>query len=303
MFSLSNIIRISLTLIVVIIAIILGVTLWDTYMIAPWTRDGRVRVYVVKIAPEVAGTVVQVPVKDNQYVRKGEPLFIIDPARFRIAIQQAQASLENAEANLTLQRRNAMRRKGLEGIVSTEEKEDFNTKVATAQASVDSAKASLDEAKLNLQRSILYSPVNGYITNLNLRVGDYVSTGQSYLSVVDADSFWVYGYFEETKMWGIHVGDVARIKLMGYKQILPGHVVSIARGINDANADTDAFGLQNVNPIFTWVRLAQRIPVRIHIDHVPDTMHLSAGMTATVSIGPETKGRRGILASWLQNHL
>lgn len=303
MLSMRNIIRIFLTLIVVISAIILVIALWNTYMIAPWTRDGRVRVYVVKIAPEISGTVVQVPVIDNQYVHKGDPLFVIDPARFRIAIQQAQASLENAEANLDLQRRNAMRRKGLEGIVSTEEKEGYNTNVRTAQASVDAAKATLAETKLNLQRSILYSPVNGYVTNLNLRVGDYVSTGQSYLSLIDAESFWVYGYFEETKMWGINVGDVARIKLMGYKQILPGHVVSIARGINDANADADAFGLQNVSPIFTWVRLAQRIPVRIHIDHVPDTIHLSAGMTATVSIGPQVEGRRGFLSTWLQNHL
>lgn len=303
MTSINNIIRVVLTLSIVILAIILGMTLWDTYMIAPWTRDGRIRVYVVKVAPEVAGTVVQVPVRDNQYVHKGDPLFVIDPLRFKIAIQQAQATLENAEANLAFQRRNALRRKDLEGIVSTEEKEDYNTKVRTAQAAVDSAKASLTEAKLNLQRSILYSPVNGYITNLNLRVGDYVNTGSAYLSVIDADSFWVYGYFEETKMWGVHVGDVARIKLMGYKQILPGHVVSISRGINDANADADQFGLQNVNPIFTWVRLAQRIPVRIHIDHVPDTIHLSAGMTATVSIGPETRGRKGILSTWLQDHL
>lgn len=303
MAPISNIIRIILTLIIVAMAIILGVALWDTYMIAPWTRDGRVRVYVVKIAPEISGTIVQVPVRDNQFVRKGDPLFVIDPLRFKIAIQQAEANLENAEANLALQRRNAMRRKGLEGIVSTEEKEDFNTKVRTAQASVDIAKAALTEAKLNLQRSILYSPVNGYITNLNLRVGDYVNTGNSYLSVIDADSFWVYGYFEETKMWGIHVGDVARIKLMGYKQILPGHVVSIARGINDSNANADNFGLQNVNPIFTWVRLAQRIPVRIHIDHIPDTIHLSAGMTATISVGPQTSGRKGKLATWLQDHL
>lgn len=303
MTSISNIIRIISTLAIVAIAIILGIALWNTYMIAPWTRDGRVRVYVVKIAPEIAGTIVQVPVHDNQYVRKGDPLFVIDPLRYKIAIQQAQANLENAEANLTLQRRNAMRRKDLEGIVSTEEKENYNTNVRTAQANVDTAKAALTEAKLNLQRSILYSPVNGYITNLNLRVGDYVNTGTPYLSVIDADSFWVYGYFEETKMWGIHVGDVARIKLMGYKQILPGHVVSIARGINDANANADNFGLQNVNPIFTWVRLAQRIPVRIHIDHVPDTIHLSAGMTATVSVGPQTNGRKGKLSTWFQDHL
>ncbi|MCT6878975.1 MAG: efflux RND transporter periplasmic adaptor subunit [Commensalibacter sp.] len=303
MFSVSKIIRVILTLVVVAVALILGMTLWNTYMVAPWTRDGRVRAYVVKIAPEVSGTVVQIPVLDNKFVHKGDPLFVIDPVRFRLAIDEAQARLDSAQADLALQKRNASRRKNLEGIVSTEEKEDYNTKVRIAQANVDSAQSSLNTARLNLQRSILYSPVNGYITNLNLRVGDYVNAGQSYLSVIDADSYWVYGYFEETKMWGIHVGDVARIKLMGYKQILPGHVVSIARGINDKNADPDGFGLQNVDPIFTWVRLAQRIPVRIHIDHIPDTINLSAGMTATISVGPQTKGRRGKLSTWLQDHL
>ena len=303
MFSVSKIIRVILTLVVVAVALILGMTLWNTYMVAPWTRDGRVRAYVVKIAPEVSGTVVQIPVLDNKFVHKGDPLFVIDPLRFRLAIDEAQARLDSAQADLALQKRNASRRKNLEGIVSTEEKEDYNTKVRIAQANVDSAQSSLNTARLNLQRSILYSPVNGYITNLNLRVGDYVNAGQSYLSVIDADSYWVYGYFEETKMWGIHVGDVARIKLMGYKQILPGHVVSIARGINDKNADPDGFGLQNVDPIFTWVRLAQRIPVRIHIDHIPDTINLSAGMTATISVGPQTKGRRGKLSTWLQDHL
>lgn len=303
MFSVSKIIRVILTLVVVAVALILGMTLWNTYMVAPWTRDGRVRAYVVKIAPEVSGTVVQIPVLDNKFVHKGDPLFVIDPVRFRLAIDEAQARLDSAQADLALQKRNASRRKNLEGIVSTEEKEDYNTKVRIAQANVDSAQSSLNTARLNLQRSILYSPVNGYITNLNLRVGDYVNAGQSYLSVIDADSYWVYGYFEETKMWGIHVGDVARIKLMGYKQILPGHVVSIARGINDKNADPDGFGLQNVDPIFTWVRLAQRIPVRVHIDHIPDTINLSAGMTATISVGPQTKGRRGKLSTWLQDHL
>ena len=303
MFSVSKIIRVILTLVVVAVALILGMTLWNTYMVAPWTRDGRVRAYVVKIAPEVSGTVVQIPVLDNKFVHKGDPLFVIDPVRFRLAIDEAQARLDSAQADQALQKRNASRRKNLEGIVSTEEKEDYNTKVRIAQANVDSAQSSLNTARLNLQRSILYSPVNGYITNLNLRVGDYVNAGQSYLSVIDADSYWVYCYFEETKMWGIHVGDVARIKLMGYKQILPGHVVSIARGINDKNADPDGFGLQNVDPIFTWVRLAQRIPVRIHIDHIPDTINLSAGMTATISVGPQTKGRRGKLSTWLQDHL
>lgn len=300
---LRTLIRVILTLLVVSLAVILGITLWNIYMIAPWTRDGRVRVYVVDIAPEVEGTVTQIPIVDNQFVHRGDPLFVLDKVRFRLAIREAQAHLDSTLEDLNLKRNDARRRMGLGGIVSEEEQEVFNSHVATQIAAVDGARAALDVAKLNLQRSTLYSPVNGYITNLNLRVGDYAHAGQPRLAVIDSDSYWVYGYFEETKMWGVHVGDIARIKLMGYKPILMGHVVSIARGINDNNQAPDKLGLQDVNPIFTWVRLAQRIPVRIHIDHVPETVTLAAGMTATVSVGPEPTGRRGRLTTWLQDHL
>ncbi|ARW17329.1 p-hydroxybenzoic acid efflux pump subunit AaeA [Komagataeibacter europaeus] len=300
---LRTLIRVVLTLAVVTMAIVMGVTLWDTYMIAPWTRDGRVRVYVVDVAPEVSGTVVQLPVVDNQFVHRGDPLFVLDPVRFRLAIREAQARLDGALEDLKLKQNDARRRMGLGGIVSAEEQEVFNSNVATQIASVDAARAALDLAKLNLQRSILYSPVNGNITNLNLRVGDYVTAGHARLAVIDADSYWVNGYFEETKMWGVHVGDDARVKLMGYKDILPGHVVSIARGINDQNGRPDGLGLQDVSPIFTWVRLAQRIPVRIHLDHVPDSVTLAAGMTATISVGPQSRTQRGRLTTWLQDHL
>ena len=300
---LRTLIRVVLTLAVVTMAIVMGVTLWDTYMIAPWTRDGRVRVYVVDVAPEVSGTVVQLPVVDNQFVHRGDPLFVLDPVRFRLAIREAQARLDGALEDLKLKQNDARRRMGLGGIVSAEEQEVFNSNVATQIASVDAARAALDLAKLNLQRSILYSPVNGNITNLNLRVGDYVTEGHARLAVIDADSYWVNGYFEETKMWGVHVGDEARVKLMGYKDIIPGHVVSIARGINDQNGKPDGLGLQDVSPIFTWVRLAQRIPVRIHLDHVPDSVTLAAGMTATISVGPQSRTQRGRLTTWLQDHL
>ena len=300
---LRTLIRVILTLAVVSLAIVLGVTLWNVYMIAPWTRDGRVRVYVVDVAPEVSGTVVQLPVVDNQFVHRGDPLFVLDPVRFRLAIREAQARLDGALEDLKLKQNDARRRMGLGGIVSAEEQEVFNSNVATQIASVDAARAALDLAKLNLQRSILYSPVNGNITNLNLRVGDYVTEGHARLAVIDADSYWVNGYFEETKMWGVHVGDEARVKLMGYKDILPGHVVSIARGINDQNGKPDGLGLQDVSPIFTWVRLAQRIPVRIHLDHVPDSVTLAAGMTATISVGPQSRTQRGRLTTWLQDHL
>ena len=277
-------IRVAVTLVVVALAVVLGSALWRTYMTAPWTRDGRVRAYVVDVAPEVPGTVTEVSVRDNQPVRRGQKLFVIDPQRFRLAIAASQARLETAREDLRLRQSDAKRRQGLSGIVSAEERERFNSTAATAQAAVDAAQAELDTAALNLQRATLYAPVNGYVTNLSLRPGDYVTAGQPRIAVLDSDSFWIYGYFEETKLGGVHVGDPARIKLMGYDPLISGHVESITRGIQDQNGNTDRLGLQDVNPVFTWVRLAQRIPVHVHIDHVPDGLLLAAG--------PAPRGRR-----------
>ncbi len=300
---LRNAIRVAVTLAMVTLAVVLGTALWRTYMIAPWTRDGRVRAYVVDVASEVPGTVTQVLVHDNELVHRGQPLFVIDPERFRLAIASAHARIETSQEDLRLRQSDARRRQGLSGIVSAEERERFNSVAATAQASVDADQAELDVARLNLARSTLYAPVNGYVTNLNLRAGDYVTAGQPRLALLDSDSFWVYGYFEETKIGGVHVGDPARIKLMGYDGIIGGHVESITRGIQDQNSTPDRLGLQTVNPVFTWVRLAQRIPVRVHIDHVPDGILLAAGMTCSVSVGREATRSRARLGSWLEDHL
>ena len=296
-------IQVAVTLVMVAVAGVLGVALWRTYMTAPWTRDGRVRAYVVDIAPEVPGTVIQVLVHDNQQVVRGQTLFVIDPQRFRLAIASAQARVETTREDLRLRQSDAKRRQGLSGIVSAEERERFSSIAATAQGSVDAAQAELDVAKLNLERATLYAPVNGYVTNLSLRAGDYVTAGQPRIALLDSDSFWVYGYFEETKINGVHVGDPARIKLMGYDPLISGHVESITRGIQDQNGNTDRLGLQDVNPVFTWVRLAQRIPVRVHIDHVPDGLLLAAGMTCSISVGSEARRSRARLGSWLEDHL
>lgn len=300
---LRTMIRVAVTLAMVAFAVVLGTALWRTYMVAPWTRDGRVRAYVVDIASEVPGTVIQVLVHDNERVARGQPLFVIDPERFRLAIASAQARMETSREDLRLRQSDAKRRQGLSGIVSAEERERFTSVASTAQASVDAAQAELDVARLNLARSTLYAPVNGYVTNLSLRVGDYVTAGQPRIALLDADSFWVYGYFEETKLAGVHVGDPARIKLMGYDPVIGGHVESITRGIQDQNGNPDRLGLQTVNPVFTWVRLAQRIPVRVHIDHVPDGILLAAGMTCSISVGQEAQRQRVRLGSWLEDHL
>jgi multidrug resistance efflux pump len=278
-------VRAIVTIVVTGVATVLVVAVWHTYMIAPWTRDGRVLAEVVDVAPEIPGTIVSVPVRDNQFVRKGDVLFELDPVRFRLAIAEAQAAVDRATQQLRLDQANARRRQGLNGVVSAEEQEQYAIHAAVASADLDAARAALGVANLNMVRSVLRSPVNGYVTNLRLRVGDYATVGQSRVAVIDADSFWIYGYFEETQIHGVHVGDPARIKLMGYRQTLTGHVESITRGINDQDSQINRFGLPDVNPVFTWVRLAQRIPVRVAIETVPPGILLAGGMTCSVSVG------------------
>ncbi len=297
--------RIAVTLLTVTVAVVLVSALWRTYMLAPWTRDGRVLVQVVDIAPEVSGTVIEIKVEDNQFVHKGDPLFVIDPVRFRLATAQAQAQVTAARQQQELHLSDVRRRSGLTGIVSAEEQERIASIASVAGATLAGAQAALDVAKLNQERATLFAPVNGYVTHLRLRRGDYVNAGQPRIALIDADSFWVSGYFEETKVKRIHVGDPARIKLMGYDAPLTGHVDSFGRGISDLNDASNAQGLPTVNPIFTWVRLAQRIPIRIAIDKVPEGTVLVAGMTASVSVGAdaEVTRPRGRLLGWLQDNL
>jgi multidrug resistance efflux pump len=277
-----------ITLIAVAVATSLAWAMWAVYMAAPWTRDGTVRVYVVTMAPEVAGRIVTLSVADNQFVHKGDALFEIDPADYRIALEQAQASAQRDEASVDYARKNEKRKAALaqEGWASTDLYQQTSSTLGQSEAVVALDKAAIAKAQLNLSRTVIRSPVNGYVTNLLVQFGDYATVSQKVVSVVDNDSFWIDGYFEETALGRIHEGDPADIKLMGYSQLVRGHVDSIARGINVPNAQPDQTGLASVNPIFTWVRLAQRVPVRIHIDQVPGGVRLVSGMTATVQIDP-----------------
>jgi multidrug resistance efflux pump len=309
--ALTGLLRLAITLAMVGVAAVLTLALWRAYMLAPWTRDGRVEVQVIDVAPEVSGTVASVAVQDNQLVHKGDILFALDPVRFQLAIEQAQSHYDTAREQQRLRESDVKRRQGLTGIVSAEEQERVANTAAVAGATLSGARAALDLAKLNLQRSVLYSPVNGYVTHLRLQPGDYASAGQARMAVVDADSFWVSGYFEETKIAKVQVGDVARIKLMGFAAPLAGHVQSIGRGINDPNDTINSQGLPAVNPVFTWVRLAQRVPVRIAIDQVPNGVPLIAGLTASISVEPAAPApnapaapvARGRLLSWLEDNL
>jgi multidrug resistance efflux pump len=280
-----------ITLGTVAVAVLFSWAMWQVYMGTPWTRDGTVRAYVVTMAPEVAGRIAKLPVADNQFVHKGDVLFEIEPADYRIALEQAQAQAKRDGAALDYARANEGRQAKLqgEGWVSQDVYQQVASTLHQLEAAVAVDRAAIAKAELDLSRVVIRSPVNGYVTNLLAQLGDYANVGQKLISLVDADSFWVDGYFEETSLGRIHDGDPATVKLMGYSQLVRGHVGGVARGINIPNALPDSAGLASVNPIFTWVRLAQRVPVRIHIDQVPDGVRLVAGLTGTVQIDSQPK--------------
>lgn len=281
---LSLLARYALTLCLVAVSAFIALRAWNHYERTAWTRDARVGVDVVQIAPEVSGTVNAVSVVDNQYVRRGDILYEIDPERLRLAVALAEAEVEAKRQDMIVRQATARRHSQLKDVVSQEVAQQSSGAAAVAGAAYQSAVAALDLAKLNLARSTVRVPVDGYVTNLRLRPGDYATAGVTKVAVLDAASFWITGYFEETKIRQIRVGDQAHIMLMGFDQPVTGHVESLGRGIENSNDAPGHLGLPNVAATFSWVRLAQRIPVRIHIEKVPSSVELAAGMTATVEI-------------------
>jgi RND family efflux transporter MFP subunit len=274
------------TLLVLALAIWIGHTLWVHYMDTPWTRDGRVRADVINVAADVTGTVVDVPVHDNQQVKKGDLLMQIDPDHYQIEVKQAQATVASRKATWEMRKQNASRRADMDSLViSRESRDDASNVAVSAQADYQLAQAELEAAELNLQRTRVLASVDGYVTNLNVHRGDYARIGEAKMAVVDMNSFWVYGFFEETKLPHIRVGDPADMQLMS-GQLLKGHVESIARAIYDRDNPESRELIADVNPTFNWVRLAQRVPVRIHLDSVPDGVVLAAGSTCTVIVNP-----------------
>jgi RND family efflux transporter MFP subunit len=274
------------TAIIFVVAMLIGHKLWVYYMDEPWTRDGRVRAEIVNIAPDVSGYVVELPVKDNQFVKKGDLLMQIDPSHYQIAVEQAQAAVAARKAELQMRIDDAKRRADLDSlVVSKESRENATHTASSAEAQYQQAISALDAAKLNLERTRVVAPVDGYVTNLNVFKGDYATTGTPKLALVDSHSFWVYGYFEETKLRHVKIGAKAEMRMMG-GGVLKGHVESISRGIYDRDNPASRDLVADVNPTFNWVRLAQRVPVRIHIDEVPDGMVLAAGTTCTVVVKP-----------------
>ncbi|MGN6375174.1 MAG: efflux RND transporter periplasmic adaptor subunit [Sphingomonas sp.] len=274
---------------IAVIAILLGAiyALWVRYQVEPLTRDGKVRADLVPVAPDVAGLVTDVRVHDNQTVHKGDVLLVIDRPRYRLALQQAEATLANQKVALAEAAREDRRNRAMPDVVPAETIEQGEAKVGELRTTVSQALAACDLARLNLERTLVRAPVDGTVSNVSLQPGVYLTAGKSALALVYDHSIRVEGYFEETKLPAVRVGDPASVYLMGVADEIRGHVQSIAGGVEDRERAGGDAQLANVNPAFTWVRLAQRIPVRIAIDHLPAGVRLIPGQTATVVIHPK----------------
>ena len=276
--------RVVLTLLVVAFAAVLVWQMVVYYLFAPWTRDGHIRADVIQIAPDVSGLIQKVEVRDNQMIKRGDVLFTIDQDRFGLALRQARATLAERQETLAQAARETRRNRKLGNLVAAEQLEESQSREARARSAVNAAQVAVDTAQLNLDRSVIRSPVDGYLNDRAPRAHEFVTAGRAVLSVVDSASYHVDGYFEETKLGAIHVGDAVDIRVMGDDTRLRGHVQSMAAGIEDRDRSSGSNLLPNVNPAFSWVRLAQRIPVRIAFDDVPVDFRMIAGRTATVSI-------------------
>ncbi|MGE4409586.1 MAG: efflux RND transporter periplasmic adaptor subunit [Sphingobium sp.] len=285
--------RSAATILLVLFALLVAIWMWRHYELSPWTRDGRVRADIVRVTPDIGGLITEVKVRDNQVVRAGDLLFVIDRPRYRLALDQADATIASARATLAQARREAARDVALGDLVARETHEQNLARVETAQAALEQALAARESAALNLKRTNVHASVNGIVTNLDLHPGDYVAAGQQALALLDTDSLRIEGYFEETKLPNIRIGAPVTVSLMGESRLLRGHVESIAAGINDTTRSNSTNLLPNVDATFSWVRLAQRIPVRVKLDHPPKDVRLIAGRTATVTIETESRPATG----------
>ena len=289
--------RLVATLAMVALAAFLGNHLWHYYMEAPWTRDARVRSEVTQLAADVSGLISEVTVQDNQKVHKGELLFRIDPARYELAVELAQANLQSTRLLMEQKQRDANRATRLQSAMSQAAKEQAIADAQVANANYRQAEVQLEQARLDLARTAVHAPCDGYITNLDLHVGAYLHAGTPVMAIVNADAFYVAGYFEETRLARIQPGDKVEIHLMGQSQLVTGHVTSISRGIQDRELTSCSGQLANVNPTFQWVRLAQRIPVRIELDPLPTGVQLVAGQTASVELTSSKQAAAVLISS------
>lgn len=282
--------RWAVTLLLLAVTVFVALSIWNRYEKTPWTRDGHVRADVVRVSPDMGGLVTQVLVRDNEQVKVGQLLLVLDRPRLAAALEKADAAVQSAQATLNLARRELKRDIALGNLVAAEVREQDAAKVDTALATLAQTKAEHRVALLNVQRTEVRATTDGIVTNLDLHPGDFLSPGTQAMALVDTDTLRIEGYFEETKLNCIKEGDTAIVRLMGDGKDVQGHVESIAAGIADDQRSNSHNLLPAVQPTFSWVRLAQRIPVRIHIDKAPPETRLIAGRTATITLVPGAAG-------------
>jgi multidrug resistance efflux pump len=279
--------KVFITLGVVALALVAALLMYERYLTKPWTRDAYVRANVVGVAPRVAGPIVQIPVKDNQAVKKGDLLFQIDPRTFQATLDQAKGQLAQAQAKLVDLEANAKRAVDLlaKNVISREQYDDQVQAFEAAKADVEAAQAAVENAQLNLDFTTVVSPVDGYLTNINTSPGTYVAAGQQLLALVDTSTFWVAAYFKETQINHVQPGDTVRITLMGHNgQPFEGEVVSTAWGIFVQDGSTVGNQmLPDVQQTVDWVRLPNRFPVRVQVSGEPP-VPLRIGQTASVAV-------------------
>lgn len=256
-------------------------------MQSPWTRDGKIRAELVNITPQVSGRIVQLPIRDNQFVTKGTRLLTLDDEPYRIAVLNAEAQLAKAQSDLQKAQHEARRRQNLpHNVISAEDLDAADLNAKAMEANARAATAELEQANWNLSQTQIYAPTDGWISNLVVRPGNYATSGTPLFALVDSHSFYVMGYFEETKLRHIHPGYKATIRLYSDNRQLTGEVESIGRAIYDQSVETDSGLVPDIKPNVPWVRLAQRVPVRIRLTSVPQDLTLVAGTTCTISIQP-----------------
>jgi RND family efflux transporter MFP subunit len=285
--NISGIVRVLITVLLLAAMLWVGKTAWNRYMQSPWTRDGRIKADIINVSADVSGNVIDVPVHDNQLVHKGDVLFTIDNARYTEALAQAEAVLSAQKVEQAHRSNEARRRASLDSsIVSTESREGADFAVTAAAAQYQAALAARNAAQINLDRTVVRAPATGYITNLNVFSGSFAAIGAPKLAIIGSETFYVVGYFEENKLALMKQNDPVEMTLLGddKAKVMHGHIESIARGITDRDANSGRELLADVNPTFNWVRLAQRVPVRIHIDSVPAGRELIAGTTCTIVV-------------------
>jgi len=283
------VIKLTLTLAIFGAAGWFGWQKWHKYFENPWTRDGQVRSQVVLVTPQVTGRVITIYIHDNQPVKKGDLLFEIDPSLYKLKVKQAEAqlkrSLEDAKGKEIEYKRVKKIHEQDPGAVSQKDLNRNRVSYFKALANIDVAKETLNNAQLNLARTKVYAEVDGWVSNINFQVGSQAVANQPILALVDKNSFWVFGFFREDAVADVEVGDEARVTLMAYPETpLKGRVESLAWGITPPDGNPGPNLLPQVKPVFQWIRLAQRIPVRIALENLPPNVKLRVGMTASVMV-------------------